>query len=64
MHILDGKPLEEEIREALGPEVYAELERAMLGDAQGKNDGDSEQDDGDDGKVWFSREKIAKWLAD
>ena len=51
MHILDGKPLEEEIREALGPEVYAELERAMLADAQDENSGDVEQDDEDDGKV-------------
>ncbi len=64
MHILDGRALEEEIREALGPEVYAELERAMLGDAQDDDKGDSERDDEGDGKAWFSREKIAKWLAD
>ncbi len=55
MHILEGKSLHEEIREALGTDVYADLECLLA---------EEEQDQDDDGKMFFSQVDIAKWLAD
>ena len=60
VHVLEEKPRKEEIREALGPEVYAEIERYMLADIQENEDTDPEHNDEDDWKVWLARGKIAK----
>lgn len=62
MHILEGEPLHEEIREALGPDVYDDLERSLAAELDWN--AEPERDNDDDGRIWFSKVAIAKWLAD
>lgn len=59
MYILEGKPLHEEIREALGPDVYADLERSLAADPDWNTEPEQDQED-DDGKTFFSQVDVAK----
>ncbi len=63
MCILEGNPLDEEICEALGTDVYTNLERSLATDPDWNTEPEQDQDD-DDGKMFFSQVDVAKLLAD
>ena len=62
MHILEEKPLHEEIREALEPDVYNGLERSLAEEPD--SNAEEEQKHEDDGRMFFSNKTLAKWLTD
>ncbi len=66
MYILEGeKSMETELRESLGPELYAKLEREALEDPRFQHrDAVSEEDEKARDIAFMSSEKLSEWLAE